>query len=89
MNWSEPLDLKQVRGYFENAEAETALDGIPDNLCIVGIISGYRVVQKNSDFKEIYFDVSQGHDDELRLRYIGNKASYELQQKTLIFRDSW
>ena len=88
MNWSEPLDLKQVPGYFENFEVETAFDAIPDNLCIVGIISGYRVVQKNSDFKEIYFDVSQGHDDELRLRYIGNKASCELQQKTLIFRDS-
>ena len=73
MDWSEPLDLKQVRGYFENTEAETAFDGILDNLCIVGIISGFRVVQKNSDFREIQFDLSQGYGDKLRLRYTGNK----------------
>ena len=67
--WSEPLDLMGLR---QKLEAKPALfEVIPGNLSLVGIISGYRVIQTDPSFREVHFEVSQGYNDELRLFYIG------------------
>ena len=69
MDWTVPISLSALKLYLETSTE--ALDRIPGNLCMVGIISGYRVIHECPDFCEIHFDISQGQDEELRLHYIG------------------
>ena len=73
MNWTEPLDLVEVRSVLENDPS--TLNAVPGNLCLVGIISGFRILQTDPDFREIFFEVSQGYNDELKLHYLGKFES--------------
>lgn len=69
MDWKIPLDLKLVRAQLE--EDPGMIDRIPGNLSTVGIVSGYRIISRTPDFREVRFEVSQGYDEELQLTYIG------------------
>ena len=69
MDWSVPVDLKKLRHMLEVDPA--LFETTPGNLSLIGIVSGYRVIQTDPSFREIHFEVSQGYNDELRLVYIG------------------
>lgn len=69
MNWKIPIDLKRAREHLE--VNPPSLDEVPGNLCTVGILSGYRILNHTAEFREIQFAISQGGNEELRLTYIG------------------
>ena len=76
IDWHGPLILEQVRASFE--ASPSLINSVPGNLCIIGIVSGHRILSRTSDFTEIQFDVSQGYNDEIRFIYKGerNKIVY-------------
>ena len=67
--WRGPLELSRVRHELESDPSY--IDQFPGNLCVIGIISGYRIMSQTLDFREIQFDVTQGYNDEIRFHYVG------------------
>ena len=75
MNWSEPLNLAHLRVRLERDPK--MFESSPGNLSIIGVISGYRTKQTDPSFREVYFEISQGYNDELRLVYIGKYLRFQ------------
>ena len=58
-----------VRRYFEAFPQN--LEVLPQNLLVCGLISGYRTLRTDPDFQEVFVDVTQGGNEELRIVYSG------------------
>ena len=59
----------KVRRYFEAFPHN--LSTLPQNLLVSGLISGYRVLRTDPDFQEVFVDITQGGNEELRIVYSG------------------
>ena len=71
-NWARPISLSTVREHLEKLNGtDFDSDYLPGNLVVVGFISGYRVLNRTPDFRELQLSISQGLNEELRLVYSG------------------
>ena len=72
IDWSRPLSLKSLRIHFEAlAGGDYPEDYVPNNLNVIGLLMGYRRLHYTAEFSEYSMDISQGCNEELRIRYIG------------------
>ena len=70
--WDRPISLTRLREHFELLKgADFEPTYVPGNLVIVGFITGYRILTRTSEFREVQLSVSQGLNEELRLNYVG------------------
>ena len=72
-DWSKPLNLLHLRLYLTAKEpvASYIQFSAPARLNVIGLVSGYRELQTDPDFREFFLDVTQGYDEELRINYQG------------------
>ena len=85
VDWRKPVILERMRAAF--VRSPELIDSMPGNLCLIGIISGYRVINQTPEFREIQFDVSQGYNDEIRIVYQGKtifRGSILVSKETLV-----
>ena len=80
-NWNRPISLTFVREHLEKLNgSDFDSTYIPGNLVIVGFISGYRVLNRTPDFREIQLSISQGLNEELRLIYSGECSVFIIRR---------
>ena len=66
------ISLRNVRAHFETLSgSDFDSKFVSDTLCVLGILTGYRVLHFTDEFKEIEICLSQGGNEELRLYYTG------------------
>ena len=71
----EPIHLKRLRNHFETLSGgDFTPDFIPDNLQIIGLLMGHRQLYSTDEFSEYSMDISQGCNEELRIRYVGKTS---------------
>ena len=68
-----PLCLTTARKYFErNFCGEDFYDtDVPASSYLMGVVTGYRLVRTDYDSTHVCLDLSQGSNEEFRLRYVG------------------
>ena len=90
-DWNLPLDLSRLREHLTVSDSNVSYIqfSAPSRLNIVGMVSGYRGLQTDPDFKEFFLDITQGYDEELRIAYQGISASESLKRLSYeYFRNS-
>ena len=76
IDWKRPLNLKALRVHFEAlAGADYPMEYVPNNLSLVGLLMGYRRLYHTEEFSEYSMDISQGCNEEIRIRYVGKYLS--------------
>ena len=71
MGLRNPLNLSEARMYFESKQGQYLSSDFPQNLTVVGVLSGHRRSQIDPDFTQVYLELSQGLNEEFRLCYEG------------------
>ena len=71
-DWSVPLNLEQVRCYFEKYSGnDFPSEDVSNNMVVLGILTGYQATSIDSCTREVHFSISQGGNTELRFSYLG------------------
>ena len=72
MGLKNPFCMSEARLHFESKDGQYSEADFPQHFTIVGLISGHRRVQLDPDLTQVYLELTQGMNEEFRLRYEGN-----------------